>query len=86
MKSKSEGDAASQQNEAAENKVWSLRPPDDLRTLVNLAMKTTGQERQKLIFECIRRQLPNIVKEQLKIRQAKEDELMKMLCEWENDV
>lgn len=58
-----------------DSRTWSLRPDDDVRRLVDLAMKATGEERQTLIFECVIKELPNIVERLLKDRQALEDEL-----------
>jgi spore coat polysaccharide biosynthesis predicted glycosyltransferase SpsG len=49
---------------------WSLKPDDELKELMAEAMLATGTPRQQLIFECIRRELPEVVKLIVQERQA----------------
>lgn len=41
---------------------WSLRPPDDIRELMGLALLVPGTDRSKLIWHCLRIALPELAK------------------------
>lgn len=42
---------------------WTLKPSEDLQKAIEEAMAATGTPRQQLIFECIRRELPGVVRQ-----------------------
>lgn len=48
---------------AAKRKTWTIDPPDDLRSLVEVAMEATGADRSTLLFKCIRKELREVVRE-----------------------
>jgi hypothetical protein len=48
---------------------WSLKPPSELKKMMAEARRATGTPRQQLIFECIRRELPDVVRQILEERQ-----------------
>lgn len=56
----------------ADEATWSIRPPDDVRELVKIAMQATGKKRQTLLMEVIREKLPEVVERM--IRERKEAE------------
>lgn len=54
-------DALLRQMADKKEKTWTLRPSKELQAAIAEAIKATGSPRQKLIFECIRRELPGVV-------------------------
>lgn len=53
---KNRGDDADGLDEAK----WSLRPPEDVRRLMWLALRVPGTDRSKLIWHCLRIALPRL--------------------------
>jgi uncharacterized protein (DUF1778 family) len=56
-----------------EDKTWTLRPDDEIRELVTMALNATGGARQELIFRAIRENLDAVVRQVINERQKAAD-------------
>lgn len=75
-KSKKGGDEGNKK----EPKLWVLEPDDELRELMKAALEATGEDRSAIMIECIREELPDVVRRILGERKAAEEKFLSTLA------
>lgn len=53
---------------------WSLRPPDDVRELMSMAERATGESRQGLIFKLIRDNISGVVDQTMRSQEDQKED------------
>lgn len=51
---------------------WTIRPDEELNELMKNALEATGADRTELILQCIREELPDVVKKLIAERKRSE--------------